>query len=541
MQKSEIAASSKAVILELKGGKVHQAMGSYAGPANVKLGHSAMEALKWRYTGAALQVGLQFMVGVLLARLLSPEAFGLVGMALIVMGFGKLIGDVGFGVAIIQIPHLTQKHVRAAFTGSAIMGMLLFAVLWFLAPTISDVFMQDTLTPILRIIGLSFMLSGMSMTLVCLLRRELRFRTLAVIETASYAVGFGIVGISMAISGYGAWSLVVAYIVQPLCLLILALHLTKLPFWPYFHLQEYRDLIRVGSAAVLNNITNHIAENMDFFVIGRWLGASTLGLYNRSFYLTTLPVSQFSAGLSSVMFPLYSKIQGDMPHLRRAYLQTVSLTSVVTMPVLFAMAAAPGVVIGGLFGPQWKEAAGALQILCLSGSLWAILYTSAALSHARGYVFSEWWRQVIYFVVMGLAIWSFIPLGMQGVALAVFFATFTRYLLLAQLSVKLTGLSWSEFFFAQIPGCLLGVIVSVTVYLISNLGGMFKIPDVLHLCIITAVSILSLIVSFFLLPSSWFGDLYPRLNEQYGINFPHWLRRIMVAKLRTSELTEGCA
>jgi Polysaccharide biosynthesis protein len=90
MQKSEIAASSKAVVLELKGGKVHQTMGSYAGPA----AHSALDALKWRYTGAALQVGLQFMVGVLLARLLSPEAFGLVGMALIVMGFGKLIGDV---------------------------------------------------------------------------------------------------------------------------------------------------------------------------------------------------------------------------------------------------------------------------------------------------------------------------------------------------------------------------------------------------------------------------------------------------------------
>ena len=537
MQKSEIAATSKAVVLELKGGKVHQTMGSYAGPA----AHSALDALKWRYTGAALQVGLQFMVGVLLARLLSPEAFGLVGMALIVMGFGKLIGDVGFGVAIIQSPHLTQKHVRAAFTGSAIMGMLLFAVLWFLAPTISDVFMQDTLTPILRIIGVSFTLSGMSMTLVCLLRRELRFRTLAIIETASYAVGFGIVGISMAISGYGAWSLVVAYIVQPLCLLVLALHLTKLPIWPYFHLKEYRDLIRVAYAAVLNNITNHIAENLDFFVIGRWLGASALGLYNRSFYLTTFPVSQFSAGLSSVMFPLYSKIQGNMPHLGRAYLQTVSLTSIVTMPVLFAMAAAPGVVIGGLFGTQWKEAAGALPILCMSGSLWAILYTCAALSHARGYVFSEWWRQVIYFVVMGLSIWFFFPLGIQGVALAVAFATFARYLLLAQLSVKLTGISWSEFFFAQIPGCLLGVIVSATVYLISNLGGMFKIPDVLHLCIIIAISILSLIVSFFLLPSSWFGDLYPRLNEQFGMNFPHWLRRIMVAKLRNSELTEGCA
>ena len=120
--------------------KVDQTVGAYDRAANVKLAHSALHALKWRYIGAAFQVGLQFMVGVLLARLLSPEAFGLVGMALIVIGFGKLIGDVGFGVAIIQSPHLMQKHVRAAFTGSVIMGLLLFSAIWFLAPTISDLF-----------------------------------------------------------------------------------------------------------------------------------------------------------------------------------------------------------------------------------------------------------------------------------------------------------------------------------------------------------------------------------------------------------------
>jgi lipopolysaccharide exporter len=168
--------------------KVDQTVGAYDGAANVQLAHSALHALKWRYIGAAFQVGLQFVVGVLLARLLSPEAFGLVRMALIVIGFGRLIGDLGFGVAVIQSQHLTQKHIRAAFTASVIMGMLLFSVLWFLAPTISHVFMQVPLTPILRIIGVSFILSGMSTTLACLLRRELRFRTLAFIETTSYAV-----------------------------------------------------------------------------------------------------------------------------------------------------------------------------------------------------------------------------------------------------------------------------------------------------------------------------------------------------------------
>ena len=138
------------------------------------------------------------------------------------------------------------------------------------------------------------------------------------------------------------------------CLLILALHITKQPLCPWVGVQEYRDLFRVATAEVLNNVTNYLAENLDFFVLGKWLGASALGLYNRSFYLMDLPVRHFSSALSSVMFPLYSQIQGDIPRLGGVFLRTVSLTAMVIMPVLFAMATVPGIIMGGLLGEQWK-------------------------------------------------------------------------------------------------------------------------------------------------------------------------------------------
>ena len=512
-----------------------QTIDMHHGECHVRLADSALHALKWRYTGTACQVGLQFIIGVILARLLTPEAFGLVGMALIVVGFGRLIADLGFGVAIIQSPCLEQKHVRAALTGNVMMGLLLFGVLWVAAPSISDVFAQRTLMPVLRTIGVYFLPSGMSTTLSCLLRRELRFRTIALIETTSYAAGFGVVGVSMAICGYGVWSLVAANILQPVCLIVLALYATKLPLRPYFHFQEYHDLVRVAFAEMLNNVTNYFAENLDFAVTGKWLGASALGLYSRSFYLATLPMYQFSAGLSSVMFPVFSKIQSDPPRLGRAYLQTVSLTAMVTMPVLFGIASAPGVVIRGLFGSQWEPAAGALQVLCYSGSLWAVIYAGSAVSHARGYLFSEWRRQVIYFIVMVLAVWMLSPIGIQGVALAVASATLTRYLLLAQLTVKLTGVNYRDFFLAQIPGCLLGVIVAATVSVTAKLGVMLSIPDVLLLCIIGVASMASLIVSLAVLPLSWLGDFYPWLNEHFGLRLPPGLRRIIAAKLQTSE------
>jgi O-antigen/teichoic acid export membrane protein len=496
--------------------------------ATPSLASAALHALKWRYAGAVLQGGLQFTVGVVLARLLSPEAFGIVGMALIATGFGRLVGDFGFGAAVIQYPHLTQRHVRAALTGTMVLCVLFFLVLWFLAPTISHLFAQDGLVPILRVIGISLIFSGMSVTVVSLFRRNLQFKKLTAIENFSYVAGFGVVGISMAFLGYGPWSLVAANIVQPFCLLVLGLYFIKQPLWLCFSLQEYRDLFRVASAEVLNNVVNFSAENLQFVVIGKWLGASALGLYNRSYHLKDLPVKYFSLALASVTFPVYAKIQGDIPRLGRAFLRTVSFTALVTVPVFVAIATVPEIILGGLFGEQWKPAAGALRVLCLSGPLVAMMRVFGSVTHARGYVFNECARQTVYLGFMGLSVWFLLPLGLEGVASAVAIAAVARYLLLAHLSLALAGVRWKQFAVAQVPGYLLGIITSASAYLASTMGSALGMSDILQVVIVVPICALSLLLSLFLFPSTWFGDLYVWFVARFGMNFPHRIRRLLM-------------
>ena len=208
------------------------------------------------------------------------------------------------------------------------------------------------------------------------------------------------------------------------------------------------------------------------------------------------------------------------------------------MPIFFAMAAAPDVVISGLFGEQWKPAAGSLRIMCLSGSLWAILYIGSALTHARGYVFNEWRRQVVYLAVMIVAMLLLFPFGLEGIALAVGFATLTEYICFSrnfQLSSR--GVSWREFFFAQAPGCLLGITVFCSVYITANLGNIFAIADTLKLLMIMGISMLSLILSLFLFPASWFGDLYPWASERFAISLPYWVRKLIAAKVLAMRLS----
>src|SRR5262249_16763461 len=452
-------------------------------------------------------------------------------MPLISIRFAKLVGDLGFGAAVIQYPDLTTRHVRAAFTGSFLCGTLLFSLLWFFAPAVSRLFSHDALTPMLRVIGLSLIVSGTGAVSVALLGRELQFRLLTVIEIVSYAVGFGVVGVSMAVLGYGAWSLIAANIAQPLCLLALAVPFGKQSIRPFFRVREYRDLCRVASAEILNNIVNFTADNLHFFVTGKWLGAAALGLFNRSFYLMHLPVQHFSIALWSVTFPLYAKIQGDIPRLGRAFLHTVSLTALVTIPVFFAMTVAPEVVMGGLFGEQWKPAAASFQILCIGGPFLAMLRVFGAVSHARGYVFSEWGRQVIYLACVVLALWLLFPFGLDGMAMAVTLAVIARYVLLAHLSIGLARVTWRQFFAAQVPGLVLGIAVALPVYITSTAGEVFIKSDVLMLVLIVAVSIVSLFLSFLLFPTSWFGDFYLWLVDRFGPTLPHWLRELVAAKL----------
>jgi len=410
-------------------------------------------------------------------------------------------------------------------------GVLFFTVLWFIAPTVARLFKEDELTTILRAVAIAFVFSGMSATPIAVLRRELKFRTLAGIETGSYCLGYGFVGITLAISGFGVWSLVAANVLQPLCLASLAIIVTSQSMRPLFRRREFLDLFPLASAEVLNNVTNYIAENLHLFFVGRWLGAFAFGLYSRSFYLMYSPLNNFAAMLFSVMFPLLSQVQRDTSRLRGAFIHTVSLVFIVTMPVFFAAAAIPEVVIGGLFGAQWKAAAGVLRILCLSGPFMALMQIFAAVHYARGYVFNECGRQAVYLVVMVIGVGVLLSRGIEGIALAVAIATVARYLFLAQLSLTLAEISWKQFFVVQVPGFLLGILAFASAYVGSIVGHIFEMPDSVQLVMIMSMCALSLSIGLLLMPSSWFGDLYPWIVERFAMHFPQAVRKRMLAKI----------
>jgi PST family polysaccharide transporter len=429
------------------------------GGAAPGLAGRTISAARWKFASAVSQGIFQFAVGVLLARLLPPDDFGVVALAMVVVGFAGLVGDLGLGPAVIQSRTLTPLHLRTSFTASLLLGAGLTLVLLAVAPFSSTLLRNPELPAVLRLLSAAFLCGALGVTARALLQRTLDFRRLFVVDLASYALGYAGVATGMALLGYGVWSLAWGALVQSLAGSLLALWMARHPLRPRLAWGELRELFSFGAGVSLNNVINYVARNGDNVIVGRWLGATALGLYGRAYNLMTLPLTYLGAVGYSVMFPAMAAMQDDRERLARAYLISVQVTAFLTAPIMAGMIVAAPHMVRALYGDRWGAMVLPLQVLCAAGFFRAVYHLAGALTHALGKVYRETGRQVVYAlcVVAGGAIGS--RWGILGVAVGVSLAIVQMYVAMAALVLRLAGLRWTDFAVAQLPGVVLSLVV----------------------------------------------------------------------------------
>jgi O-antigen/teichoic acid export membrane protein len=259
-------------------------------------------AAQWRFASSIIGAALQFVVSVLLARLLSPRDFGMVALAFLVLGLARLLGDLGMGNAVVQRPGLTERHVRTAFTVSTLIGVATAALIVAAAPIGAVMLIEPMLTPMLRMLSIPFIFSGMSTVATALLRRNLDFKLRFFVEIGSYVVGYAGVATSLAVLGYGVWSLIYGGLAQSLLATTAQMALVRHSIRPLLGRSELRDLLGLGVGATLSGFVNYVALNGDNFIVGRWNGATSLGLYNRAYTLMNMPFTHVSSVISGSCF-----------------------------------------------------------------------------------------------------------------------------------------------------------------------------------------------------------------------------------------------
>ncbi|MFU8805483.1 MAG: lipopolysaccharide biosynthesis protein, partial [Bradymonadaceae bacterium] len=445
----------------------------------------------WSFSGVGLQAVLHIVSLAVLARLLTPEDFGLVGAALVVVMFATIASQMGVGPALVQRQDLNNAHIRVAFSLSMIMSTLLAIGIWWGAPWIAAFFRMDGLTPVLQIIALIFILQGLGIVGRSILQREMRFRAIAMLELGSHFMGYAVVGIAMAATGWGVWSLVGAHLVKTLTLSLGALLATRHSIVPSLNLVASKQLLFFGSGLSLFQVANYVANYGDNAIVGRWLGAEGLGAYERAYQLLIMPATLLGGVVDRVMFPVMSRVQDDPERLGEAFRRSTSLIALLTLPVSAVIIIAADEIVGLFLGSGWDEVVLPLQILAM-GLLFRTSYKiSDALARATGKVFQSAWRQIVY--AAGILIGAYIGqfYGLAGVATGTLIAIAIYFLLSAQLAIMICRLSWTDYLKAHTPAFLLTTGVALAAYLghlLTEFAGLSLLPN---LFIITSFATLA--------------------------------------------------
>ena len=365
--------------------------------------------------------GVNFLITststVVLARLLTPADYGLVAMATAITGLGQAFADLGLSEATIQREDLNHRQVSALFWINVAIGLTLMLITVGLAPVLAWFYREPRLKDIALVLSSTFLIGGLRVQHEALLKRQMRFKALAVRDVASSAAGVSL-AIIMARRGAGYWAIVAFPVAAQFTQMALSwLAVRWIPGLPRRD-ANVRSMVVFGGNIAASYLFNNISRNADNVLIGRWWGATPLGLYSKAYNLLMLPVQQLSAPVGSVLVPAFSRIQHDPERFARYYLRAANLIMWAIAPTFAVLFVAAQPVILVVLGHQWRAAAPVFQILVISAlaqplfqlTIWSLVSRGQSAQLLR-----------LWIIMSAIMVGSFVvglPFGIKGVALS---------------------------------------------------------------------------------------------------------------------------
>ncbi|MFW9262089.1 lipopolysaccharide biosynthesis protein [Nostoc sp. CALU 546] len=369
------------------------------------LREKAVKSVIWTAIESWGRQAISLVVFFILARLLSPENFGLIALAYIFIEFVQIFVDQGFSVAIIQRQEIDAEHLDTAFWTTLGISILLTVLSIAGAGLVADLLKQPQLIPIIQYLSISFTLSGLSSVQQAVLERRFAFKSLAIRSLLAVIIG-GIVGVVMAFFNFGVWSLVGQQISSSL---VQVLVLWRVSDWRpgfKFSVIHAKELFTFGINISAFNIINFFNRRSDDLLIGYFLGLVALGYYSVAYKLLLVMMQVLITTTTKVALPIFSRLQGEPERLLNAFYSATQFTSLLVFPVFLCVPALAPEFIKVFFGEQWIQSIPVLQVLSLIGPVHLIFFYNNSVILALGKPSWRLWIQVINTVtnVVGFAL-----------------------------------------------------------------------------------------------------------------------------------------
>lgn len=432
------------------------------------LKNKTIKGVGWSAADAFLGQGVTFIVGLVLARLLSPDEYGLIGICLIFTTVLNGIVDSGFSNALIRKKDVTDEDYNTMFMTNMAISIVLYILLFVSAPFVSDFFRRVELTALVRATGLILFLNALSITQVTILTKKIDFKTKTKASLVS-AIISGVIGIALAFMGYGVWSLVAQQLSKQLLYTLCLWILNK--WWPKctFYKASFKYMWGFGWKLLVSGILNNVWNQLYQVVIGRCYTSATLGHYTRANEYASIFSSNLTSIVQRVSYPVLAEIQDDKERMVLGYRKVIKVTMFVTAVCMISLGAVSEPLIYTLIGTKWHEAATYLPLICISMSLYPLhainLNILQVLGRSDIFLYLEIFKKIV---------------GLLPLVIGIFYGIY--YMLLASiltgiislyLNTWYTGKTLNYTFVKQIrdiaPSYFTALVIAVAVYFLKFL------------------------------------------------------------------------
>jgi len=397
------------------------------------LQQKAVSGTLWSGVDIFARQGLQFSISLVLARLLTPEDYGTVGLMAIFIALAGVFIDSGFSTALIQRKDITDVDLSSVFYFNVGIALLAAAILCLTSSWIAVFYRMPVLKPLTWLLAANVVVSSLGGIQAVILRKSLNFRLQCILSIIALIVS-GVVAIVLAWQNYGVWSLAIQTLVGTIVgTVLLWFSSSWRPVW-VFSFASIRSLFKFGGFMLLSGLMDTLFNRLNTLVIGKFYSAKDLGFYSRADSTSLLPGSILSGIIGRVAFPIFAAAQQDKELLKAGLRKAITLVMMLNIPIMLGMVVTARPLVIVLFGAQWLPCVPYLQILCLGGTLWPLhllnLNILLAQGHSNLFFRIEIIKKIVAILLMGSACffgiftiaWSFVLIGIIGFGINAYYS-----------------------------------------------------------------------------------------------------------------------
>lgn len=426
----------------------------------------AIGGVIWSFIDSIANQGVLFIIGIILANLLSPYEFGIIGILTIIIAVSQSLIDSGFSTALIRKLDCSQNDYSTVFFFNITVAVAIYILLYVCAEQISIFFEIKELKLLTRVLGLGVIINSFSLIQKTILTKEINFKQQAKVSIVSSVIA-GAVAIYMAYSGYGVWSLV--------ALTLLRFFLSTLLFWVWskwrpsfvFNIESFTKLFSFGSKLLVSGLIDTIYQNIYLLIIGKYFSAVQLGYFTRAIQFQELPSKNLQGIISRVSYPVLATMQNDEIKLKQSYQQLIKSTMLVTFTLMFGMMVVSKSMVLVLIGEKWLPVVPFLQLLCLSGMFYPLQSLNLNILNIKGRSDLYLKLEIIKKTMAVPVIIFGILYGIEIMIVGMIISSFISYYINSYWSGKMINYSFKEQIKDLAPIFIIAVLVNTLVYVIS--------------------------------------------------------------------------